>query len=239
MDWACPVCRETTNSVGIKLASKWAVACHIAGKAISGDFSHARWLRRVFPGVEEVKNPTIPYVARIIEAYVARVISDPNLDIGSERPSGPTTPYDSLRRIEERLHAFIRDVLVVSFGSSNEAWWREGIPLPVRQKCVERREEDIKPQDAYSYVDLIDLKEILDKRWNLSEPRVNPSRAWFKQKTDWMTGLVTLNELRKRIMHPARRYQVVDEDNAVLRQFDEALEALVEMQMREFMERTR
>ena len=77
--------------------------------------------------------------------------------------------YEDIRTIEVGLHKLIRRGLEEKFGSSESGWWREGVPLGVRKKCVERREEDDSKEwpQPYCYTDLIDLKTILDSNWGV------------------------------------------------------------------------
>jgi hypothetical protein len=187
------------------------------------------WVTRVAPSLHESTNPSLPDIANRIDSHVAKVLSDPSYDLTPAVPARtPEEPYHLVKWIEETVHTLIRDVLVSEYGMEEEAWWRQGVSIEIRKTCAARREEDAKPQDIYAYVDLIDLKEILDKRWKLFEPRLQPGRHWFTDKPELMTSLVTLNELRKRIMHPARRYECDEADLALLSRFKDAFQAVVE-----------
>jgi hypothetical protein len=229
MALACPVCKIAHNSSGSSLESAWAVSCHIGGKARAADFKHLSWVIRVAPSLLDLANPSLPDIARRIEAHVQKVIDDPsldfNLDLRSERVE---EPYDLVKWIEESLHAFIRDVLVDEYGLDAERWWRDGVPLDTRRKCAARREEDAKPQEHYAYVDLIDLKDILDKRWQHFEEHFSIAKELFPRKPDLMSSLTELNEIRKRVMHPARRYECDEEDWSALRRMRQALQSIIQ-----------
>ena len=51
--------------------------------------------------------------------------------------------YDDIRTIEIGLHGLVREALEAEYGEDH--WWRKGVSLPIRQKCVARREEDNDP----------------------------------------------------------------------------------------------
>src|SRR5689334_9722937 len=42
--------------------------------------------------------------------------------------------YELLRDIELKLHDYVRSSLIAEFGDEN--WWRQGVPLPVREDCA-------------------------------------------------------------------------------------------------------
>src|SRR5262245_3861610 len=50
--------------------------------------------------------------------------------------------YEGLRRVEIKLHTGIRRALQDQHGKDESGWWRTGVPLGVRQKLQNRREED-------------------------------------------------------------------------------------------------
>jgi hypothetical protein len=223
----CPICDVNHSSGGKPFETSWAVSCHIAGKARSGDFKHMMWVTRVAPSLHESSNPSLPDIANRIDSHVAKVLSDPSYDLTLAAPARtPEEPYHLVKWIEETVHTLIRDVIVSEYGM--EDWWRKGVSVEIRKICAARREDDAKPQDIYAYIDLIDLKEILHKQWKLFHPRLRPGKRWFTDKPELMGSLVDLNELRKRIMHPARRYECDEADLALLSRFKDAFQAVVE-----------
>jgi hypothetical protein len=109
--------------------------------------------------------------------------------------------YEDIRRVEVTLHARIRTSLEEKFGNHEEGWWGKGIPLLVRQKLQNRREEDDVKSEPYGYTDLLDLAEILDKNWGkIAENLFVP--PYEKQKI--LSNLRTLNRIRRKVMHPVR-----------------------------------
>jgi hypothetical protein len=80
--------------------------------------------------------------------------------------------YENVRCVEVALHTRIREALEYEFGKGEDGWWRKGLPLRLRQKLQERREEDEPPCEPYAYTDLLDLAEILDKHWGKIASRV-------------------------------------------------------------------
>src|SRR6185312_14719958 len=51
--------------------------------------------------------------------------------------------YELIRDLELNLHKFIRQALVKEYGEEN--WWREGVPLHVREDCALVNERDPEP----------------------------------------------------------------------------------------------
>lgn len=109
--------------------------------------------------------------------------------------------YDDIRTIEVGLHKLVREALESEYGA--DKWWREGVPLSIRQKCVARREEDDEPaNDPYGYTDLLDLCTIAEKEWKMIGPKMPKEvAANRKQFTD---DLKQLNRTRRMVMHPVR-----------------------------------
>src|SRR5262249_44987758 len=105
--------------------------------------------------------------------------------------------------IEVGLHRHIRTILQKEFGDGERGWWEKGIPLNIRKKCAERREEDIdRASGPYAYTDLIDLHSILDKQWKCLGETLPPSIA--KNKREFLAQLEELNRIRRIVMHPVR-----------------------------------
>ncbi len=112
--------------------------------------------------------------------------------------------YEAVAATEERLHIFLRQRLQQAFGKEESGWWAKGVPLPIRKKCAERREEHSRREPLSNYTDPIDLKEIVDKNWKLFEADFQRVKTEVKSKKDFLAGLDRLNEIRKAVMHPVR-----------------------------------
>jgi Flp pilus assembly protein TadD len=113
--------------------------------------------------------------------------------------------YEEVTATEERLHMFLRQRLQKEFGKKEEDWWVKGVPLDIRKKCAQRREEaSWRQHSIYNYTDLIDLKDILDRHWRLFEADFQRVKSEVKSKREFLANLVRLNEIRKTVMHPVR-----------------------------------
>lgn len=189
--WVCPVCGIEETPSG-PLVSDWALACHIAGKARSGDKLHRSWARNQSPNIDF--KASLPKIAEFLVLPVRK--SQQEIE---HQYSDDNKAYGLIANIEKRLHGFIKDTLKQELGDSEKEWWVKGIPLKIRQKCVNRREEDGLNDDHYNYTDITDLMQILDNNWGLFLPR-------FKgvDKRDFLNSLNTLNTIRRTIMHPIR-----------------------------------
>ncbi|MEK7281121.1 MAG: tetratricopeptide repeat protein, partial [Chloroflexota bacterium] len=132
--------------------------------------------------------------------------------------------YRLVTATEERLHLFIRQRLQQAFGEEESGWWSQGIPLAIRQKCAQRREEDPRRRDYYNYTDLIDLKDIVDKNWKPFELDFQRVKGQIKSKREFLDNLVKLNEIRKIVMHPVRGAPTED-DFELARKMREVIES--------------
>jgi predicted transcriptional regulator len=116
--------------------------------------------------------------------------------------------YELIRTLELRLHSFVKDAFVAEFGE--EDWWRSGIPDTIRAECAALREKDPEPaEDAFCYTHLINIREILDKRWPVLSKYM--PKHLLNGKKDILERLLRLNRVRNTVMHPVRN-AVLSED---------------------------
>lgn len=116
--------------------------------------------------------------------------------------------YELLRMLELRLHSFIKDAFVAEFGQEN--WWRSGVPDTIRAECAALREKDPEPaDDAFCYTHMVNIREILDKRWPVLSKYM--PKHLLNGKKDLLDRLLRLNRVRNAVMHPVRN-TVLSED---------------------------
>lgn len=194
----CPVCGEETNSFGQPFVSEWAVATHVAGKIKHGfhDALHEAWARR--KGLEIDRSLSVIALGKQLLWAVHEELE------AARAPAAASTPLSVMHDIEIQLHGHIKHRLQAEWGTDNDAWWVEGVPLSIREDCVKRREADPARDEPYNYICLIDLKGILDKNWPLFESDYNNIRGDVTSKKGFLELLVRLNELRNRYSYPAR-----------------------------------
>jgi hypothetical protein len=112
--------------------------------------------------------------------------------------------YVSIADIELALHAQIKLVLTAAYNTANGGWWRRGVPVEVRKRCVTTREDDENPmEEPYDYTTLIDLWKIIEKSWSVFSRCLPPKLAANKQILS--EHLSRLNSLRNAVMHPVRK----------------------------------
>ena len=51
--------------------------------------------------------------------------------------------YELITITEKYFHEFIKDTLVQEYGSSEDQWWRQGIPQQIRSECAALREREL------------------------------------------------------------------------------------------------
>jgi hypothetical protein len=118
--------------------------------------------------------------------------------------------YEDVRGIECELHRLIRRVLEERFGDGEAGWWRQGVPLNIRQECQDRREEDPDPApEPWCYTDLKHLERIVDRQWQLVAAHL-PVRPEDKRAV--LQDLARLNQIRNQVMHPVRAERPSEED---------------------------
>lgn len=109
--------------------------------------------------------------------------------------------YELLRMLELRLHSFIKDAFVAEFGEEN--WWRSGVPDTIRAECAALREKDPEPaDDAFCYTHMVNIREMLDKRWPVLSKYM--PKHLLNGKKDLLDRLLRLNRVRNAVMHPVR-----------------------------------
>ncbi|HZL79279.1 MAG TPA: hypothetical protein VFC17_10550 [Candidatus Limnocylindrales bacterium] len=125
--------------------------------------------------------------------------------------------YEAVCEIERTLHAKIKQILIEKYGAEENGWWRKGIPLDVRQYCVELREKD---EDSvgnlpYSFTTFGHLQKILQFEENPAliknrlplgaNDKAPNMRVIIKQ-------LMRLTKIRNRVMHPIGATPPTEED---------------------------
>lgn len=91
----------------------------------------------------------------------------------------------------------------------------------MRKKCVERRESDPDPnRGSYYYTDLLDLRDILEKRWAFIQ---NHLSRLGSDRPSALRDLERLNEIRNAVMHPVRGVAPDEEAFAFLSGFKEGM----------------
>lgn len=239
VDWLCPACNGNTNSLGIPFSGSRAVALHIAGKIRTGDSLHRSWATGKIGNTidePEVKH-SINTLADQLEWYVSednrtsRQKEEEGIRLLAEEQKAKEEPrvsaYKYVQIIETSLHAHVKHTLQTSFGEEERGWWVQGVHPQIRIDCARKREEDPLREELYSYTDLIDLRTIIDKNWNIFLPSFQQVRESLNSKKEFLAGIAKTNEVRKRVMHPIRMI-VTDEDILFLEQFSEIIKTFVQ-----------
>jgi hypothetical protein len=134
-----------------------------------------------------------------LEVYLK--LRDSRVDLGDM--------YEFISDIEVRLHDYVRASLVAHYGEEN--WWRQGVPLPVREDCAVTSERDHEPASSlYCYTTIMNLRFIIDREWSvLSENLPGRLRG---DKQEFLHALQRLNRIRNVVMHPVKGIRLSDED---------------------------
>ena len=131
--------------------------------------------------------------------------------------------YELVRSVEVRLHTFIKQAFLAEFGE--EQWWRGGVPDTIRAECAALLEKDPEPaEEPYRYTHLINLREILDKRWPVLSKYM--PKSLLNRKKDVLERLLRLNRIRNAVMHPVRNTVISEDDFEFVRDFEKDLAEL-------------
>lgn len=149
----------------------------------------------------------VPAKQRRADSTIREWFNDPGQVLGDL--------YEDIREIEIGLHRTVRTQLVKQYGDGETGWWRQGVPLKVRQKCHSRREEDPEePCETFAYSDLVDLVDTLERQWPLFThlfPAFKGNKKRLRQE------LSRLNRIRNKVMHPVRGFVPTEDDFGFVR----------------------
>lgn len=130
--------------------------------------------------------------------------------------------YELISEIELLLHRAIKSTLIKKYGPEEFEWWRKGVPKSVRSKCAKLYEEDDDfAREPYCYTNFIDFKNIFQKQWGEFE-KVLPKHI-VRDKKEFFSKLVTINQVRNRVMHPIKGYDFTPKDFAFVYEFNATL----------------
>lgn len=122
--------------------------------------------------------------------------------------------YEMVSELEIKIHGLVRSRLVKEYGL--EKYFREGVPIEVRKKCATNQQDDENPvDDLFAYTTLIQLWNIIDKKWRLFESII-PSN-YSNKKTKLKRDMNRLNGIRNRVMHPVKNYKWEEDDFVFVR----------------------
>jgi len=119
--------------------------------------------------------------------------------INTENARTTEQARDLVDAIERTLQRAILQELRQEY--EGEDWWYRGVPQTVRVKVSQRREEDQgKRGGNEAYFDLIDYRAISQSNWNLFSKLLGLGQGGKEKQTEWIHSV---NEVRKRVMHPS------------------------------------
>lgn len=90
---------------------------------------------------------------------------------------------------------------------SGDGWFHSRVPESIVKKCTERRSSESQSFPLAAYLDLIDFKSIWKACWADFEPLLR-SVGLPNSKTNALKFLQEVNEVRKPVMHPNKRFHI-------------------------------
>jgi hypothetical protein len=164
--------------------------------AIAGRFIHDRYVGPTgvdFPGITAGDN-------EVLASNILKWLAGHRLQTSTVA----ATAFNLVDSIERSLVDFAVQGIKNAF---TKDWWTDGIPLPIRNKCAQRCEEEGNKIPKVAYLDLLDVKTILEKNWQLFEKDL-AAVGWTGGKGAALSWFGELNDIRKSVMHPVRRHFV-------------------------------
>lgn len=128
--------------------------------------------------------------------------------------------YEYVSTVEVGLHRFVRVRLERKFGLGEHGWWSNGIPHNIQEKCASRRKEDDEPcEEPYSYTTLIELWEVIRRRWDVFESGV--PKEYRANQEQLKKHFLRLNRIRNAVMHPVKERKWSEDDFVFVRRMCE------------------
>ena len=110
----------------------------------------------------------------------------------------------TISSLEASLHYLVARVLSAHFNSSEDSWWDQGVPEPIRRACSRRREDDDDPAHPYAYTLFSNLYSIIEQRWDQFREHLPPAASG--DKANLISTLRRINAIRNRLVHPTRTF---------------------------------
>ena len=144
---------------------------------------------------------------RLIKAAVPEFTAK-GLDehIAAQDIEGTKRARELITEVNRRLHEYVIAELKQEFGNADdETWFREGVPVGVRKKCAERREEDPLRKELWAYLTLIDYHKIAGDHWTLFQDAFTLFEDdKKKRKAERIKWIEVLNGMRQITAHPEK-----------------------------------
>ena len=124
--------------------------------------------------------------------------------LDSRDEAGTAEAASKVTKIHKRLSDYVIRTLKDHFGTHNDEWWKEGIPLNIRLHCVKEWEAKNREGEAESQLYLISYIDICIANWDLMSEVISldtKDKDNKKANTNWIKDL---NEIRKITTHPER-----------------------------------
>lgn len=118
--------------------------------------------------------------------------------------------------LERRLLSSIISRMKEEYGE--DGWWRE-IPVPIRSAAAARREEEPEDHPVETFLYLIDLRTIIESKWQLFQRTHGIGAGSKAEKTKW---LKKLNDIRRAVDHGGGA-RLKSEDVERLKEIDDTL----------------
>ena len=144
--------------------------------------------------------------------------------IESRDEVGTEEATNNVKKIQLRLFDYVIGTLKKHYGTENKVWWTEGIPLKIRQQCMNRWEEKNREGEEEFQLYLINYIDICHKNWGLFKDVISLDARNKDNKDANTKWIKNLNDIRTITMHPERGVLTTDQVASVNELFDKVKE---------------
>ncbi len=254
----CPICLATKNSLGSDFYSFNSVVLHVAGKALhSNPFEpHRRWVRSEYPQLD-LREATINQVKDQIYYGVESELlkQQPPVDeaLPSEDANRRLSEHEDLRfddivtinppkehELNQYMHGYQlvwyteRQLITFLAGETkkSEAELSLGLldllPHERQLEIMSTRNSDKKKLPPHTYLNLLDLAEIIGRNQEYFAEALERLQTTYKQPWSSLNGLLRhANMVRNKIMHPLKGIAPSEKDLAQLQELKDSVSSFI------------
>lgn len=109
-------------------------------------------------------------------------------------------------RIEPMIDSYIKSILKEAHGEINDNWWVNGVPIPIQQKCSDRKILNRSAEPPDHFLTTIEYETIISSKdnWPIFVEVFTPPGMENESKSKRTSWLKEFNSIRQKYTHPQR-----------------------------------
>lgn len=104
--------------------------------------------------------------------------------------------------IQKRLFDYVIGILKRQYGTQDDTWWVQGVPVKIRRECSARWEEKNREDSVEKQLFLINYVDICIHNWDIVKDVISLDAKDKQAKTVNIKWIKQLNEIRNKVSHP-------------------------------------